>query len=37
VGDTIPFWLEHGMDAAHGVLMDFLDRKGAALSTDKGG
>lgn len=37
VGDTIPFWLRHGIDREHGGLMDFLDRAGKPLSTDKGG
>lgn len=36
-GDTIPFWIEHGIDRKCGGLMDFLDRKGEPLSTDKGG
>ena len=35
--DTIPFWLEHGLDRDYGGLLDFLDRKGQPLSTDKGG
>jgi N-acylglucosamine 2-epimerase len=37
VGDTVPFWLRHGIDREHGGLMDFLDRAGTPLSTDKGG
>jgi N-acylglucosamine 2-epimerase len=37
VSDNIPFWLEHGIDREHGGLMDFLDRRGQPLSTDKGG
>jgi N-acylglucosamine 2-epimerase len=35
--DTIPFWLGHGLDRECGGLLDFLDRKGEPLSTDKGG
>ena len=36
-GDTIPFWLERGLDREQGGLLDFLDRAGRPLSTDKGG
>jgi len=36
-GDTIPFWLERGLDREQGGLLDFLDRSGRPLSTDKGG
>ena len=36
-GDTIPFWIGHGIDREYGGLMDFLDREGKPLSTDKGG
>jgi len=35
--DVAPFWIEHGIDAEKGGLLDFLDRQGAPLSTDKGG
>ena len=35
--DIIPFWLKHGIDREKGGLMDFLDREGNPLSTDKGG
>jgi N-acylglucosamine 2-epimerase len=35
--DTIPFWLRHGIDRESGGLLDFLDRRGEPLSTDKGG
>ena len=35
--DTISFWLEHGLDKEYGGLLDFLDREGKPLSTDKGG
>lgn len=37
VGDTIPFWLRNGIDHKEGGLLDFLDRQGRPLSTDKGG
>lgn len=37
VDDTIPFWLGKGLDRECGGLLDFLDRKGTPLSTDKGG
>lgn len=37
VHDTIPFWLEHGMDEKYGGLLNFLDREGKPLSTDKSG
>ncbi|MBL8967066.1 MAG: AGE family epimerase/isomerase, partial [Spirochaetaceae bacterium] len=36
-GDTLPFWIEKGIDREHGGLLDFLDREGRPLSTDKGG
>ncbi len=36
-GDVIPFWLTHGIDRERGGLLDFLDREGRPLSTDKGG
>ncbi len=36
-GDTIPFWIHHGVDRELGGIMDFLDRRGEPLSTDKGG
>ncbi|MEI6873683.1 MAG: AGE family epimerase/isomerase [Spirochaetota bacterium] len=35
--DTIPFWIGHGIDREQGGLLDFLDRQGRVLSTDKGG
>ncbi len=35
--DVAPFWIEHGIDAENGGLLDFLDRLGNPLSTDKGG
>jgi len=34
---VVPFWLAHGIDREKGGLLDFLDRKGNPLSTDKGG
>ncbi|MEI8094197.1 MAG: AGE family epimerase/isomerase [Spirochaetales bacterium] len=37
VDDTLPFWLNHGLDHEHGGLLDFLARDGSPLSTDKGG
>ncbi len=37
VEDTVPFWIEHGIDHEHGGILDFLDRRGLPLSTDKGG
>jgi N-acylglucosamine 2-epimerase len=37
LSDTIPFWLKHGIDKEYGGILDFLDRKGQPLSTDKGG
>jgi len=37
VYDVVPFWLAHGIDREKGGLLDFLDRKGNPLSTDKGG
>lgn len=35
--DVVPFWLRHGLDREHGGILDFLDRDGSPLSTDKGG
>ncbi len=35
--DVLPFWLSHGIDKEKGGLLDFLDRQGQPLSTDKGG
>jgi N-acylglucosamine 2-epimerase len=37
ISDTIPFWVEHGIDKEFGGLMDYLDKSGEPLSTDKGG
>lgn len=33
--DSIPFWLEHGMDRKHGGIMTALDRDGEVVDTDK--
>ena len=35
LGDVIPFWLRHGMDAEHGGIITALDRDGAVTDTDK--
>lgn len=35
--DTIPFWIQKGLDRQYGGLLDFLDRQGRPVSTDKGG
>ncbi len=35
LGDVIPFWLRHGMDAEHGGIMTCLDRDGSVTDTDK--
>lgn len=37
VCDVAPFWIQYGIDWGKGGLLDFLDRKGLPLSTDKGG
>lgn len=37
VDDVAPFWIAHGIDREKGGLLDFLDRQGRPLSTDKGG
>jgi N-acylglucosamine 2-epimerase len=37
MNNVIPFWSENGLDWEYGGLMDYLDRKGVPLSTDKGG
>lgn len=37
VDDVAPFWIAHGIDRENGGLLDFLDRQGRPLSTDKGG
>lgn len=31
----LPFWLEHGIDSAHGGLLTCMDEQGHRLSTDK--
>ena len=33
--DTVPFWIEHGVDRECGGFMTCLDRDGSVLSTDK--
>ena len=33
--DTIPFWLEHGLDREHGGLLSSLGRDGTLLDSDK--
>ncbi len=33
--DTIPFWLQHGMDNQYGGILTGLDRDGSILETDK--
>src|SRR6185436_1562325 len=35
LGDVIPFWLRHGMDAEHGGILTALDRDGTVTDTDK--
>ncbi|MFG0252508.1 MAG: AGE family epimerase/isomerase, partial [Phycisphaerales bacterium JB038] len=35
LGDTIPFWLRHGMDREHGGVLTCLGRDGAVIDTDK--
>ena len=34
--DTLPFWLDHGVDRQYGGFMTCLDRDGTVLDTDKG-
>jgi len=34
--DTLPFWIEHGVDRAHGGFLTALDRDGSLLDSDKG-
>jgi N-acylglucosamine 2-epimerase len=35
LGDVIPFWLRHGMDAEYGGIFTALDRDGTVTDTDK--
>jgi N-acylglucosamine 2-epimerase len=35
LGDTIPFWLRHGIDREWGGLLTGLDRDGTVIDTDK--
>ncbi len=37
IEDVVPFWLHNSVDWEYGGFMDFLDREGKPLSTDKGG
>ncbi|RDG33568.1 N-acylglucosamine 2-epimerase [Oceanispirochaeta sp. M1] len=37
IDDVVPFWQNNSVDWEHGGFMDFLDREGQPLSTDKGG
>lgn len=34
--DTLPFWIDHGVDRLHGGIMTSLDRDGTVIDTDKG-
>ncbi len=34
--DTLPFWINHGVDRLHGGIMTSLDRDGTVIDTDKG-
>lgn len=34
-GDSLPFWLEHGMDGEYGGLLTGLDRRGRCIERDK--
>jgi N-acylglucosamine 2-epimerase len=36
LGDTLPFWIEHGVDHQFGGIMTALDRDGTVVDTDKG-
>ena len=36
LGDTLPFWIEHGVDRDCGGFMLALDRDGTVVDTDKG-
>ncbi len=35
LNDTLPFWLEHGLDREHGGVHTALDRSGRVVDTDK--
>ncbi len=37
INDVIPFWQNNSVDWEYGGFLDFLDREGKPLSTDKGG
>ena len=34
--DTLPFWIDHGVDSVHGGVMTSLDADGSVVDTDKG-
>lgn len=36
LNDTVPFWLQHGIDRQHGGFFTALDRDGTLVDTDKG-
>jgi N-acylglucosamine 2-epimerase len=36
LGDTLPFWIEHGVDREFGGVMTSLGRDGTVIDTDKG-
>ena len=36
LNDTLPFWLNHAVDAEHGGIMTCLNRDGSIVDTDKG-
>ena len=36
LNDTLPFWIEHGVDREFGGIMTALDRDGTVVDTDKG-
>jgi N-acylglucosamine 2-epimerase len=36
LNDTLPFWIDHSVDALHGGFMFCLDRDGTVIDTDKG-
>jgi len=35
LGETLPFWLAHGLDREHGGVLTCLDRDGSCYDTDK--
>ena len=36
LADTLPFWIDHGVDPVHGGIMTSLDQDGTVVDTDKG-